>query len=70
MKEDNKYDKWCIEDAARSLERAEEIKQDPKMMKLVAKELKKKLKATKKSIASIQDLKDASAEMDKEDYEG
>lgn len=59
----NKYDEWCVEDAARTLMRAEEIKADPKMMKLV----KEKLASQKKSITSIQGLKDARNKMMEED---
>jgi hypothetical protein len=38
-------DKWEIEDAARTLLRAEEIRADKKLMALVEKELAKKQKA-------------------------
>lgn len=51
---DGKYDEWAVEDAARTLIRAEEIKQDSKMMKLVSKQIKKQ----KKAINSIDDLRD------------
>ena len=40
-------DKWEIEDAVRTLIRAEEIKQDAELMKLVAPELKKRINAVK-----------------------
>ncbi len=59
MKED-KYDKYSVECAARTLMDAEEIKQDGKMMKLVSKHLKKK----KKVIDSIDDLRDRYKEME------
>lgn len=47
-----KYEKWEIEHAAECLTRAEEIKQNPELMALVAPELEKKLKA-QKGIAEI-----------------
>ena len=43
MKEQEK--KWEVEDAVRCIIRAEEIKQDAELMKLVEPELKKKAKA-------------------------
>lgn len=60
---ENKYDKYAVECAAKTLMEAEEIKKDPKMMALVGKELDKK----KAHIGSIQDLRDKAAEMDSED---
>lgn len=46
------YDDYEIEDAVRTLIRAEEIKQDPKLMKACSSDLAKKVKAIK-SVAQI-----------------
>lgn len=54
--EDMKYDDYRVRDAVDTLMRAEEIKQDPKMMKLVHAEMQKKHKAIKK-VSSIKELR-------------
>jgi len=64
MKED-KYSEWCVEDAARTLIRSEEIKADEKMMGLVAKKLKKQ----KKQIESLEDLESYIADRSEDDSE-
>ncbi len=43
---DKEYEKWEIEDAIRTLVRAEEIKADKEMMALIAPKLKEKAIAT------------------------
>lgn len=43
---DKEYEKWEIEDAIRTLVRAEEIKADKEMMALIAPKLEEKAKAT------------------------
>jgi hypothetical protein len=58
-----KYDDYEVKDAADTLMRAEEVKQNPHLMKHVHKHLGKK----KKAIRSIQDLKDKAAELDQEE---
>lgn len=45
MKPEEKYKEWEIEDAARTIMRAEEIKGDVELMKLVAPKLQKTAKA-------------------------
>lgn len=50
-----KFDKWEVEDALRTLQRAEEIRKDEKLMKEVVKFGKEKIK----EIRSISDLKTA-----------
>ncbi len=60
-KKKNGYDEWEIDDAVRTLVRAEEIKQDPKLMKACSSALTKKLKAVK----SIADLKKRRDDYDK-----
>lgn len=45
QKEEAKFKEWEIEDAARTLMRAEEIKQDAEMMALVQPKLQKQVKA-------------------------
>jgi hypothetical protein len=50
-----KYDEWFLEDAARTLLRAEEIKTDKKLMKALQPHLNKKAKAYK----SLADLREA-----------
>lgn len=59
-KHDSKYDEWEVKDAHRALTRAEEIKKDPKMMKLVQAYNKKQ----KKAIESIEDLKVKAKELE------
>ena len=70
-KEYGKYDKWEIENAARTLVEAEEIKADKEKMKYVAMCMKKKVVAEKKAIESIDDLRKlAKGEPDEEmEYE-
>lgn len=46
QKAEVEYEKWEIEDAIRTLVRAEEIKADTKMMALIAPKLKEKAIAT------------------------
>ena len=61
MKEEKKYGKYEnyeIEDAARVLQEAEEIKKDSKKMEYVQKCLEEKLKNTKKAVSSIQEIRD------------
>lgn len=62
---DDKYEDWKVEDAASTLLRAEEIKQDSKMMSKVAPLLAKK----KKAITSIADLKKVREERAMEEEE-
>ena len=45
QKEEAKFKEWEIEDAARTLMRAEEIKQDAEMMALIQPKLQKQVKA-------------------------
>lgn len=59
-KEDYKYDEYAVKSAVDCLMRAEDIKKDEKMMKLVKEQLGKQQKA----IRSIADIKEASAKMD------
>ena len=54
-KEDYKYDEYAVRNAVEKLLEAECLKDDPKMMKLVAAELGKKQRA----IASLSDLRKA-----------
>lgn len=46
VEKSNKYDEWNIKDAASTLRRAEEILDDPKMIKLVKKQLTKEIETT------------------------
>ena len=62
-KEYGKWDKWEIEDAARTLKEAEKIKQDPEKMKYVMECIKKE----KKAISSIEDLRTRYSEMQDDD---
>ena len=55
-----KFDKWKVEDAARTLQEAEEIKKDTALMSEVKKILKKKIK-------SLDDLRDLLKEKESED---
>lgn len=61
------YDDWEIENAADTLVKAEEIKADKKKMKYVTMCLDKKFKETKKTITSIEGLRDKYKEMQDED---
>lgn len=54
-KKKKEYDKWEIEDAYRTLKRAEEVKNTPELMKLISKEYDKDLKAIK-SLSSLKNL--------------
>lgn len=63
--EDHKYDDYAVQSAFDTLMRAEEHKQDPKMMKAVHAKLSKQ----KRAIKSIQDLKTARNEMMQDDDE-
>lgn len=57
-KEYGKYDKWEVENWARTLKEAELIKQDPEKVKYAAMCMKKEAEATEKAISSIDDLKE------------
>lgn len=61
------FDKWDIEQAARTLREAEEIKADKKKMKYVSKCLKKDLKAAEKAVSGIQGMRDKYAKMKDEE---
>lgn len=61
--EDDKYDDYKVQCAADDLIRAEAVKADPKMMKLVQKKLEEK----KKQINSIAGLRAKAAELSKMD---
>lgn len=52
-----KYDKWEVESWARTLTEAEEIKADPEKLKYVKECIGKQAQATKKVIASLDDLR-------------
>lgn len=54
-------DEWEIQSWARTIIEAEEIKADPKKMKLVAPHLKAKVKGLQGAIKSIADLKTVAA---------
>lgn len=54
---DKKYDDWELEDHARTLTKAEEIKSDPHLMKALQPHLEKKAKAYK----SLSELKQMGA---------
>lgn len=56
-------DKWEIEEATRTLIRAEEIRKDKKLMPLVHAALTKQAKAIK----SVQDIRDASKELEEKE---
>lgn len=58
--ESEECQKYEIEEAARTLLRAEEIKEDPKLFAAVQKHFKKQ----KRAISSIADIRQASKEMD------
>lgn len=68
-KEYGKFDKWEVENWADTIVRAEEIKADPEKMKVVKMCMKKKYGAAKKAIESIDDIRNARAEMEMEEYE-
>lgn len=54
------WDKWQVEDWARSIQTAEEVKADPEKMKYVLPLLKEKVKgleSLKQSISSIDDIR-------------
>jgi len=60
-KKDSKYDEWEIKDALRTITRADEIKADPKMMKLIAAELTRQqeaLAAAQKGIDGLVNMPD------------
>lgn len=68
-KEDEKeYCEWEIEDAYRTLKKAEEIKQDPELMSLVAEYYKKDQKAIK-SLAGLKNLASKKAAEEADDME-
>lgn len=60
MEEDSKYCEDAVKCAMHKMMEAEEIKQDPKMMALVKKHAAKQ----KKTISSIAELKEKSAELE------
>ncbi len=60
---ENKYDKWKVESALRTLKEAELLKKDKKMMSLVGKLAKKEMSA----ISSVADLRAASEKLDSAD---
>jgi len=62
-----KFDEWDITSAVDTLIRAEEIKCDKEKMKYVGPMLDKKFKETKKTITSIQGLKEKYKEMQDEE---
>jgi len=64
-----KYDDYEIENAARTITEAEEIKADKEMMKYVETCLNEKSSATKKAIKSIADMRDRYNEMEDEEEE-
>lgn len=55
---DKEYEKWEIEDAIRTLVRAEEIKADKDMMALIAPKLKEKAIATNNAASILYGKKD------------
>ena len=55
---DKEYEKWEIEDAIRTLVRAEEIKADKDMMALIAPKLKEKAIATNNAANILYGKKD------------
>ena len=55
---DKEYEKWEIEDAIRTLVRAEEIKADKEMMALIAPKLKEKAIATNNAANILYGKKD------------
>lgn len=63
--DDYKYDKYAVEDAARTLMRAEEIRSDKKMMELVVPHLKKQQGA----ITSVMQLRKLSNKKHMEESE-
>lgn len=62
-----KFDEWDISNAVDTLIRAEEIKSDKEKMKYVSKCLAEKFKDTKKTITSIQGLREKYKEMQDEE---
>lgn len=67
--DDHKYENYCVEEALRTLKKAEEIKADERMMKLVQ-ELAKKEKRAISSIAQLKSLsKKATAPKDNDQDE-
>lgn len=60
--EDSKYDEWAVKDALRTLQEAQRIMKDDKMMKMVEKEADKQVQ----EIKSIDELREvlANKEMD------
>lgn len=66
-KEYGKYEKYEIEDAARTLREAERIKNDKEKMKYVTKCLEKDAKAFNNVIKSIKDIRVAANEIEDED---
>lgn len=64
-----KFDEWEISSAVDALIRAEEIKCDKEKMKYVGPLLEKRFKETKRTITSIQGLREKYKEMqDEENY--
>jgi hypothetical protein len=63
IKESKKLDKYEVEAAARDLLRAKEIEKNPELFKAVKEHLSKQ----KKSIESIEDIREAAEEMAEKD---
>jgi hypothetical protein len=66
-----KYSDWEVEDMARSIMSAEEIKQDPEKLKLAKMCIDKKADAAKSAKLSLDEMSKKGADMDGEEpYEG
>ena len=50
------FEKWEIEDAARTIQRAMELKAKPKLLKLALTEIKKQEKAAKEAVSWADNL--------------
>lgn len=64
-KDDKKIDKWEVDSAVSTLLEAEKIKQNPKLMELVAKQLKEK----KMQVESLEDLLNKRQKIDDGEFE-
>lgn len=62
-----KYDEYEIKDCARTIAKAEEIKQDKEKMKYVAMCLKEKKEATARAYTSVEDLRKRAKEVASDD---
>lgn len=66
-----KYSDWEVEDMARSIMAAEEIKQDPEKLKLAKMCIDKKANAAKSAKLSLEEMSKKGADMDgEEEYTG